>query len=55
LKSKEYDRFHSGVVCYGGDFTQDYDILYFCEGKVCDDDIMDDILKGVEIYRRMDL
>jgi predicted nucleotidyltransferase len=55
LRSKEYDRFHTGVVSYRGDFTQDYDILYFCNGKFYDDDIMDDILKGVEIYRRADL
>jgi hypothetical protein len=54
-KLKEYDRFHTGVVSYRGDFTQDYDILYFCNGKFYDDDIMDDILKGVEIYRRADL
>jgi predicted nucleotidyltransferase len=52
LRSKEYDRFHAGVVSYGGDFIQDYDILYFCNNKIYDDSIMDDILNGVEIYRR---
>jgi predicted nucleotidyltransferase len=55
LRSKEYDRFHAGVVSYGGDFIQDYDILYFCNNKIYDDSIMDDILNGVEIYRRAGL
>lgn len=52
LRSKEYDAFHSGVVSYGGDFSQDYDIIYFCNGKSGNSGIMPDISEGVEIYRR---
>ena len=54
LRSKEYDRFHTGIILYGGDFTQDYDILYFNDENGNGDAIMNDIAKGVEIYRRVE-
>jgi hypothetical protein len=32
--------------------NQDYDILYFKDGKKYTDQIMNDIAEGIEIYRR---
>lgn len=52
LRSKEYDKFQTGLILYGGDFSQDYDILYFNNDNGNGDDIMIDIAEGVEIYRR---
>lgn len=52
LRSKEHDKFHAGIILYGGNFEQDYDILYFSDQKESDDAIMADIANGVEIYRR---
>ena len=34
------------------DMNQDYDILYFTNGKRYTDQIMNDISEGIEIYRR---
>ncbi len=52
LRSKEYDKFHTDVILYGGNFKQDYDILYFSEPAKNTGAVMDDIENGVEIYRR---
>ena len=50
LKSKEYKNFRNQIFLY--DLNQDYDILYFVEGKKNEDLIMKDINQGVEIFRR---
>ncbi len=49
LDSKEFKSFQDGVFMY--DFDQDYDILYFQEDRKNHDLILDDINKGIEIYR----
>ncbi|MBO6148119.1 MAG: nucleotidyltransferase domain-containing protein [Lachnospiraceae bacterium] len=50
LESKEFRRFQDGLFKF--DMDQDYDILYFVEGKSYADVIMKDINDGVEIFRR---
>ena len=50
LRSKEFREFRNQVFLY--DLNQDYDILYFTDGKQQEDQIMKDIDKGVEIFRR---
>ena len=50
LRSKEYRDFTSSIYKY--DWNQDYDFLYFKEGKEYKEPIMQHINKGVEIYRR---
>ena len=52
LKSKEFKDFQRALFLFGGDFAQDYDILYFRDGVGYDDAIIKDIEKGAEIYRR---
>jgi predicted nucleotidyltransferase len=52
LRSKEFKNFQRQLFTFGNDFSQDYDILYFCEEKNNTDAILDDINKGTEIYRR---
>ena len=52
LRSKEFKNFQRQLFSFGGDFRQDYDILYFCEEKDNNDAILDDIKDGAEIYRR---
>lgn len=52
LRSKEFKEFQKRLFVFGGDYTQDYDILYFCEDNKNDDAIMQDIENGTEIYRR---
>ena len=49
-RSKEYRDFHRNVFLF--DLNQDYDILYFPEGSKEKPRIMNDIEKGIEIFRR---
>ena len=50
LNSKEFKQFQDSIFLF--DLNQDYDILYFCDGEKHDDNILDDINHGAEIYRR---
>jgi len=50
LISSEYKNFLHNIFIY--DMDQDYDIIYFEDGKNNEDRIMIDINKGVELYRR---
>ena len=50
LQSKEFKEFHRGLFQF--DMNQDYDILYFTDGREYTDRIMSDISEGIEIYRR---
>ena len=50
LKSKEYRNFRNQIFLY--DLNQDYDILYFTDGKNQEDLIMKGINNSVEIFRR---
>ncbi len=50
LQSKEFKDFHRHLFQF--DMDQDYDILYFKDGTEYTDQIMNDITKGIEIYRR---
>ena len=50
IDSAEFHRFTNSV--YKFDWNQNYDILYFKEGKEYKDNIMKFIDKGIEIYRR---
>ena len=50
LGSGEFRNFQDQLFLY--DLNQDYDILYFCDGKDYKDPIMADISCGTEIYRR---
>ena len=50
LVSKEFRDFHRRVFMY--DMDQEYDILYFVDGKKYDGMIMQSIHNGLEIYRR---
>ena len=50
IDSKEFREFKSGLFKF--DWNQDYDVLYFKEKADYSDRIMNDIGKGVEIYRR---
>lgn len=50
LQSKEFREFHRQVFLF--DMNQDYDILYFTDGRKYTDRIMNDISEGIEIYRR---
>ena len=52
LRSKEFKNFQRQLFSFGNDFSQDYDILYFCESKNYTDAILEDVNKGVVIYRR---
>lgn len=54
LKSSEFKKFQRTLFSFGGDFSQDYDILYFCDGKSYSDGIINDINNGTEIYRRVE-
>lgn len=49
LRSREYMKFRHNLFQY--DMDQDYDILYFEDGKRNNDQIMEEINKGVELYR----
>lgn len=51
IDSKEFRVFKSALFKF--DWDQDYDVLYFKDDTVYHDAIMDDINKGVEIYRRL--
>ena len=50
IDSKEFREFKSGLFRF--DWDQDYDVLYFKEAADYSDMIMNDIDRGVEIYRR---
>ena len=50
LNSKEFRDFRGRIFQY--DLNQDYDVLYFEDKKRHADRIMDDINKGIELYRR---
>ena len=50
IDSLEFHRFTGAL--YEFDWGQNYDILYFKEGKEYKDNIMRFIDKGIEIYRR---
>lgn len=52
IDSKEFRSFKKGLFQF--DWDQDYDVLYFSENGKNTGDIMTDINKGVEIYRRAD-
>ena len=49
LRSREYMKFRHNIFQY--DMDQEYDILYFEDGKRNNDQIMKEIDKGIEIYR----
>ena len=51
IDSNEFKAFKRGLFSF--DWNQDYDVLYFKEGTNNRYDIMKDINKGVEIYRRV--
>ena len=51
LLSKEYRDFRKRVFEF--DLNQDYDILYFEDGKVNSDMVMNDISQGIELFRRV--
>lgn len=53
LKSKEFKQFQRKLFSFDNTFTQDYDVLYFCDGVEYKDAIMNDINNGAEIYRRV--
>ncbi|SEH32782.1 nucleotidyltransferase domain-containing protein [Selenomonas sp. KH1T6] len=50
LNSKEFKDFRGRLFNY--DLNQDYDVLYFEDKKIYKDAIMNDINKGIELYRR---
>ncbi len=50
IDSNEFKAFKSGIFKF--DWDQDYDVLYFKEGRDYKDSIMSDINNGVEIFRR---
>lgn len=52
LRSEEFKNFQRNIFSFENDFTQDYDILYFCEDKKNNDTILNDISRGSEIFRR---
>lgn len=52
IDSREFKSFKKGLFQF--DWDQDYDVLYFSENRKKTGDIMTDISKGVEIYRRAD-
>jgi predicted nucleotidyltransferase len=52
IDSREFKLFKKGLFQF--DWDQDYDVLYFSENRKNTGDIMTDISKGVEIYRRAD-
>lgn len=52
LRSKEFKDFQRSIFSFENDFTQDYDILYFCENGKNDAKILNDINRGSEIFRR---
>ena len=52
LRSGEFKQFQRSIFSFGGDYTQDDDILYFCDDTESDDAILENIHRGTEIYRR---
>ncbi|MBO6291712.1 MAG: nucleotidyltransferase domain-containing protein [Selenomonas sp.] len=52
LQSKEFRDFRGRLFQY--DLNQDYDVLYFEDKKMYTDRIMDDIKRGIELYRRQE-
>ena len=50
IDSSEFHKFTGAL--YEFDWNQNYDILYFKDGKEYKDNIMKFIDKGIEIYRR---
>ena len=50
LLSNEFKGFRKRIFEF--DPNQDYDILYFEDGKLHSDIIMNDISRGLELYRR---
>lgn len=50
IDSKEFHDFKSNLFQF--DWDQDYDVLYFKDDKEYSAAIMDDINRGMEIYRR---
>ena len=52
LKSKEFKQFQRKLFAFDDTFSQDYDVLYFCNDVEYNDAIMRDIKNGAEIYRR---
>lgn len=53
LRSKEFKQFQRRLFALDNTFSQDYDVLYFCDNIECDNDIMRSIKRGIEIYRRV--
>lgn len=51
LRSGEFKTFQRKLFSFGNS-SQDYDILYFCDGKDYSDPIIQDINNGTEIFRR---
>jgi hypothetical protein len=50
LRSKQFKEFEKQVYTYGE--FQDYDVLYFQNGKKINGSIMNDINEGKVIYRK---
>jgi predicted nucleotidyltransferase len=50
IDSKEFRSFKRGLFEF--DWDQDYDVLYFSDNGKNSGDIMADINRGIEIYRR---
>lgn len=50
LRSREFRDFRKRL--FGYDLNQDYDVLYFEDGKHYEDRILNDINRGIELYRR---
>jgi predicted nucleotidyltransferase len=50
IDSREFREFKKGLFSF--DWNQDYDVLYFREGEDHSAAIMEDISRGVEIFRR---
>lgn len=50
IDSKEFKSFKKGLFQF--DWNQHYHVLYFVESKKYNDNIMSDIERGVEIFRR---
>ncbi|MCD8021747.1 MAG: nucleotidyltransferase domain-containing protein [Lachnospiraceae bacterium] len=52
-RSKDYRRFLNSVYSYNNHLDyQDYDILYYQSGKEYDDNILEDINRGVVLYEK---
>ena len=50
ILSGEFSNFQKSIYLY--DLRQDYDVLYYVEGKHYDDAVIGNINKGIEIYRK---